>query len=538
MSQSSHPTVDRAALSHDPAEAVEQASAFLAGQSLDSALVRHLTTGLQRGGASWLVEELHHRMLSRGEVAGRPATLSRRSFERDTGAYRTPTAIAAWMVRCQPRPALDQLFIDPACGAGQLLVAAAEFVLDSAPGAQDRVALLNRHLRGVELDLLLAAAARVCLRATLWPLPTDEHALDDAVRCGDGLTWLQAEQPPPDLVAHIVSNPPFQGVVERGFDAAALHAAPGLRVGGTANLAAVFWDRIDRFVAGRGYATILMPRNLLVSEATTSLRAASATAVSSVWLPGSARLFVGADVFVCVLHLDYSEASTAHCTVWTDSLHEVSARPPTQQEQGVRLPALAGADWWPAMCGLGMPEDAPMPSWIEIRAGMTTGDAYRVREFISEAGEGAANPAPRLLTTGLVDPGVALWGTVPCRFLKGVWSHPIIEAPNEPPLWLARMLGRARRPKIVVAGLCAGWEMFCDEAGEYAPSVGTWAIYDAADDVGRLGELYAALHAAPMGEWMHARLGANAMSGGSMTITRVFLEQVIPLALAHALSKA
>jgi hypothetical protein len=522
-------------LDHDPARAIESASAFLAGEAVDSDVAQVLSTGLAAGGAHWLVCILHERMLSRGQRPERADTRSRRSFERDTGAYMTPDAVAAWMARGHRLPPSELLYVDPACGAGQLLVAAAQHVLQHDADCPDPVALLQTHLRGIEQDHLLALAARVCIRATLWPQNTRRDSFDAVVQCGDGLEYLRAGAQAGPLTPYVVANPPFVGVVERGFDAAGVHAGGAYRVGGTANLAAVFWDAIDAFVGDRGGCTILMPRNLLVSEATRALRASTAEAVSSVWLPASARLFTGADVFVCVLSVDHGRDPHAQPLVWRDRGSKSAPAPP-DAEQGVRVPAFAGPDWWAAICGVSSLPRLNVPEWVEVRAGMTTGDAYMVRDYIAEEPASSPSGFPRLLTTGLIDPGVVLWGDATCRYLKGKWQRPVVRAPADSPLWLERIVARSRRPKLIIAGLSSGWELFFDRHGEYAASVGTWTILDRENDISRLEALQAAMEQSPVQAWMDAELGANAMSGGSMTITRGFLETTIPLALANALN--
>jgi predicted helicase len=171
--------------------AVGDGEPWLDAQLSDASLDDELRALAERHGsvdaAPFVYEHIEHAIDPRARV--------------DANRYATPSPVARWMARAALR-AIDEhgmggaldgwLALDPACGAGALLVALAR----EAPA-------LARGLHGIERDPIVALGAKTYLRAAL--------GLEDSearVRVQDALTgpWQRPREAPGVI---IVANPPY-----------------------------------------------------------------------------------------------------------------------------------------------------------------------------------------------------------------------------------------------------------------------------------------------------------------------------------------
>jgi hypothetical protein len=163
-------------------------------------------------------------------------------------------------------------------------------------------------------------------------------------------------------------------------------------------------------------------------------------------------------------------------------------------------------------------------------ASMTTGIAYDLVGYLREASESEIKTPReggpmRLVTTGLIEPGQCDWGRRKCRYLKKDYLHPVIDLTGEPlPAYLRDRLRKVARPKVLVAGLSLRVEAFFDEAGIHAGAVSTYSIFDRQDNVDRLRELSDYLNSPEVSRRLALELGATALGGGRITLTKSFLQ--------------
>ncbi|MET7767454.1 N-6 DNA methylase [Nocardia sp. NPDC005366] len=161
--------------------------------------VMQFMTSLRRSGSGWTPEDEHSsfakdatRVLERAAAAdGTQAALdvlAERVLEDTpaTGVYVTPPQVAKMMVALLDSPSTPEVrsVLDPACGSGSLLLAAAE------AGATE--------LYGQDTLSVQAQRTRLLLEA--------ETELEPAVRCGDSLT---ADSFPGLQVDAVLCNPPY-----------------------------------------------------------------------------------------------------------------------------------------------------------------------------------------------------------------------------------------------------------------------------------------------------------------------------------------
>ncbi|MBU6160304.1 MAG: N-6 DNA methylase [Myxococcales bacterium] len=457
---------------------------------------------------------------------------ARQTLRRSLGSFQTPRAwadaladdaVTTWAavdIERQP-PAI----IDPACGAGSLLLA---LLRRLSMRGYSVVALIRQGMVfGVDID---ERAVRAC-RCALCLLEPDAalRPTDSALQNIQVANALRLENLP-SAFGIAVLNPPFINAVEDGVDAALKRwlgvAYP--EVGGTANLAGYFLALATRLTAVEGVVSALVPRTSLQARPMRAWRASftpgpsRARVLRRLRLPGSATLFEGADVFVALLTIGPS--GVTQTTSYGDALD------PQWQDATARL---THDDWWACLASAAQHEAvdvnpvASRPQAILLlRASLTTADYYRLRGLVVEANDGVID-APRLMTTGLIDPGESLWGRAPCRFLGTTLQRPVVVDDGTLPVSLARAVAWSRRPKVLIAGLSRELEAVLDRDGRYLGAVSTWSVFDASDDLERLQALVDWLHAPHRQHMFEAFCGASAMSGGSKSVSRPFMERLL-----------
>jgi len=476
-------------------------------------------------------------LLGLSMAAQQPETVNRsqarQTLRRSLGSFQTPRAwadaladdaVTTWAaadVERQP-PSV----IDPACGAGSLLLALLRRL--SMRGYSGVTLIREGMVFGVDID---ERAVRAC-RCALCLLEPDAalRPSDSALQNIQVANALRLENLP-RAFGIAVLNPPFINAVEDGVHADMKRwlAVAYPEVGGTANLAGYFLALATRLTAVDGVVSALVPRALLQARPMKAWRASFTPSVTTtarvlrrLRMPASAGLFEGADVFVALLTV--GPVGSLHAMAGGDALAQ-PWRDVTSQ--------LTHDDWWACLAGASpghavhvRNDGARLGSTFALRASLTTGDYYRLRGLVVEASDEHPD-APRLMTTGLIDPGASLWGQTPCRFLGATFQRPVVVESAHETSSLTRALAWSRRPKVLVAGLSRELEAVLDGEGRCLGAVSTWSVFDASDDRERLQTLVEWLHAPARQRMFEAFCGASAMSGGSKSVSRPFMERLL-----------
>lgn len=164
-----------------------------------------------------------------GQAAAELRQLVPLQVRREAGSFFTTGPVRHTfesLLGSQPSPVRSPLLWDPACGAGDLLLAAAQS-LPLAATAAETITMWGRRLRGEDLHAPFVEAAR--LRLTLLVLQQHREAGSPSsidtrqarrafprVREGDGLDALQATAGSRRTTAQLLLNPPYSSFVAPG----------------------------------------------------------------------------------------------------------------------------------------------------------------------------------------------------------------------------------------------------------------------------------------------------------------------------------
>lgn len=395
------------------------------------------------------------------------AEVERAADRRTRGAFYTPAPLVDWVLD----RALDGgrhgpvRVLDPACGTGHFLVAAARRLGDV------------RAVWGSDTDPAAVDHARRRLAALDPSVAPAEIA--ERVRVGDGLHVWAGER-----FDAVVGNPPFLGQLRRRS------AGQTGGLGAYTDTSAAFLHAALELVGDDGVVALVQPLSVLAARDAGPVRAAVAGrgAVVDFWCSPE-PVFTGTPVLTCV------------------PVVRVGAAPPTPP------------DAWGALA-------APtfrIPAVVPVAGGPTVGDVaavtadfrdqyYGLRPYVVDGGASVARSdapgrrVPRghapLVTTGLVEPAECRWGHTPTRFARTRYDAPLVdlaalEAGGDRAL--ARWARARRVPKLLVAAQGRVIEAVVDVEGAWLPSVPVLTVTPrATGEVDELWRLLAVTLAPPV----------------------------------------
>ena len=388
------------------------------------------------------------------------------------GAWYTPDWLAAELVRRAVDT--DGPVVDPACGGGVFLLAAAERLLPGRTPAE-----VVDLLWGTDIDDLAVAVTE----AALWwwsarhgePTVAGHHLV-----VGDSLS--DGSMP---LAAAVVGNPPFLGQLRRTTSA----------------------DRGRRQILRRRFGDALQPYTdeawLFLLAAVERTRPGGRIAlVQPVSLlsardAGAVRAAVDRQATLVDVWVDEGAAFDAAVAVCAPILE--------------RRPARAANDWsGPLAESLSVPTvDLDPARRLGDQAMIVAGFRDEYYGLVGAVREGGAGPC--LVTSGAIDPLRHRTGT-DVRFAKQRWTRPTVDRDA--------VEGRARRwldaqagPKVLVATQTRVVEAAVDPDGRMVGSVPVIVVRP--HDPSRLWHLAAALHAPVISAWMLRRTAGTALSAGA-----------------------
>jgi SAM-dependent methyltransferase len=310
--------------------------------------------------------------------------------------------------------------LDPACGDGRFLAAAAE-----------RIRFLGGEvaLHGVDIDPAAVTAARTAV-------PEATIDLADALM----RSW------PTTRYHLVIGNPPFLSqMAEATTRGGASKRGGGPYADAAVEFLALGADLVD---ADGGRLAFVLPQSLLASRDAASIRARIDERAAIIWSWWSADRVFDAQVHTCVVAFEFGQHGAVR-SAWSQVI--------TQRRGVPDLP-------------LDVADDGRLGDRARLNANFRD-EYYGLIPAVGDHPEG-----PLLVTSGLIDPGVLRWGSQPITFARRRWERPRVDVSRLEP----KMQEWARRrlvPKVLVANQTQIVEAVCDAKGEWLPGVPVIGVY-------------------------------------------------------------
>lgn len=394
-----------------------------------------------------------------------------RDRRRAQGSFYTPAELVTWVLdRALAGLPADASVLDPACGTGHFLVAAAR-----------RVGV--RAVWGSDLDTEAVRIARERLAAEDPSVPAAD--LERQVVVADGLSHWAGRR-----FDAVVGNPPFLGQLRTRSAGRSEPHRKGL--GAYTDTSAVFLHRGLDLVAPGGALALVQPLSVLAARDAGPVRAAVAEAgtITDLWC-SPAPVFAGTNVLTCVPVIRLGDGPRTAPDAWG----ELAA--PSFGIPSVALPPGTGTIGDLATCTADFRDQY-----------------YGLQPFVHD---GLPGGVP-LVTTGLIDPAACLWGRAATRFARRQYDAPAVDlaalrADGRLAAWAeARLV-----PKVLVAGQGRVIEAVADERGEWLPSVPVVSV--APRDPADLWRILAVLLAPPVVVHAAARYLGTGLTPGSVKVS-------------------
>lgn len=389
---------------------------------------------------------------------------------RRQGAFYTPPELVAWVLD-HALPAQGTV-LDPSCGTGHFLVAAAR-------------RLGVRAVFGSDLDAEAVRIARERLHAEDPAVGLEDLARQVVV--ADGLTAWDGR-----IFDAVVGNPPFLGQLRT--DTAGQSDRRGL--GAYTDTSAVFLHRSLDLVADGGVVALVQPLSVLATRDAGPVREAVAArgTVTDFWCSAK-PVFEGTPVLTCVPVVRVGTPSSLQPDDWGSLAASYFGIP------AVSLSLDTGTVGDLATCTADFRDQY-----------------YGLQPFVRDSPDGLRDGDVRLVTSGLIDPAELRWGRTTTRFARQQYDAPSVDlAALRADGRLARWADARLVPKVLVAGQGRVIEAVADPAGEWLPSVPvvTVAPHDPAD----VWRLLAVTLAPPLVAHAAARYLGTGLSPGSVKVS-------------------
>ena len=456
------------------------------------------------------------------------------------GAHYTPPALVDHLIAEAARgwspSSREWRLLDPACGSGNFLVAAARTL---APRLEEPMAhFLATRVHGTDIDPVAVRLARASLVALLPPRTdaTTRRRVRDALArhivVADALAPVDSGGPGAATFDLILGNPPFLNQLEKGTAASRARAAAIARVTGGAvrryaDLSAAFLLSGLQRLAPAGRLAFVMPQSFLSTGDARAARDASLehAGLRAIW-SAHEPLFDDANVRVCALVFERGKPRPVRRAFgagfralrgsapaprkgdesWAPMLAEGFGAPRVAAATGAGVASATGA-------GVASATGASTIADIATATADFRDQYYGLRDAVIEGGGG-----PRLLTTRHIDLASCGWGACGVRILGERFTRPTVDAAGIAGRkgmdgWLdARLV-----PKVLVATQTKVIEAFVDAEGAYAPLVPIISVYPRARvDIWRLAAAVASPVVAARALSLYA---GSALSAGAIKLS-------------------
>lgn len=454
------------------------------------------------------------RSAARSIVAAHERGLDQRARVVD-GSVPTPEALARHLVRLG-REALGRVpmtVLDPACGAGSLLLAAADELVQLGV---EPVEVVERRLIGLERDPAAAAAAEQALVRWLQDHDRTSRARPRIHR-DDGLHAVAGGGPiPSGGVDLVVANPPFLDQLDdRSRRDPAERARVADRfgpVGPYCDTAALFLAAsLDQLAPG-GVVSMLLPTSFMAARDTSAVRDLLQRRASLLTLWSTDEPCVPASVQVCAVVARLGGPPPDAVELRWGSANRPVARVAAPGAGGSWAPLLAAARGLPAAPRL---RGAPLGTVATVTAGFRD-EFYAICGALDRPG---AERAP-VVSVGMIDPLELRWSVGEWRMAGRRRREPSVDlaALRDDAPAAARWVAARRRPKVLVASQGRVVEAVADPAGQLVPLTPVISVEPRSTVVGPWW-LLAAVSSPPVAAALAAQRCGSGLSGGSFRLS-------------------
>ena len=418
-------------------------------------------------------------------LEGRPARSGRATLRKEQGSHYTPPALVGWILdRAMDGRDVPAAALDPACGAGNFLVAVAERMIARGVGAAEA---LRERIFGIDIDATAVELCRARLAALL-PADTPQSERDAVVRAlganivvGDALARSIEDLTGRAAFGLIVGNPPFLNQLEVATSASRERAARVRErsrgaVTGYADLSAAFLFEACGHLAPGGTVGFVMPQSFLAAADARSMRGwlAANTQVRDLWTADE-RLFEDAGVRVCAVVAEAGQRFTSELDGGRVERAFGAAFAPLAP---VARACVSAEEPWAALFSdargvpaLSIPATATIGAIAAVTADFRD-QFYGLRGAIVDARDADEARFPRLVSTRHVDLAHCAWGEVPARILFERHAAPRADrATLERDAAMAAWIRARLVPKVLVATQTRVMEAVVDEEGAWLPVV-------------------------------------------------------------------
>lgn len=433
--------------------------------------------------------------------------LAARGVRKAMGSYYTPPDVVAEVLDLALSPALAAAvgraegvaglhIVDPACGTGHFLVAAAERVAAAlaATGSPEREARLAAvaTVWGVDIDPGAVRRCRAALRAFA--------GLDGSSPGGRGIARrvvvgdaLHGDPLPRRSFDVVVGNPPFlsqlgSATARTEDQRIALRARFGADVSAYTDPAAAFLlVGLDLARPDGARIALVQPRSVATARDAAGVRRrlVEAASLDALWLVGEGAFDAAVDVCVPVLRVgDGPAPAVVHLRRGRPAETGGTGRRPTPQDRSWSHLLAASA---------GLPRrvlrgDGVLGDLAEATADFRD-QYYGLAGHMVDRPDGDDARHPPLVTSGLIDPAHLAWGERTTRFNKATYRHPRVDRAALS-AELERWVARRTVPKVLVATQTRVLEAVVDPDGRLLPSV---PVLTVTAEAGRLWHVAAVL---------------------------------------------
>jgi SAM-dependent methyltransferase len=397
------------------------------------------------------------------------------------GAWYTPDHLVALVVDAvsdslrTSAPHRRLRLVDPACGDGRFLVAAVERLREES---------VELEVLGVDIDSEAADATRQALAAI---------DANHRVVCADALTvdWSALGQ-----FDVVIGNPPF---LSQMAAATTRGGASGRGGGPYADAAVEFVALAAEIVApDHGRVAYVLPQSLLSARDAADVRARYDARATLRWSWWTGERVFDAQVLTCAVLFEFGVPSTSPGE-WARVITDRRGVPDVPES---------------------LDTDGTLGDRCRLNANFRD-EYYGMVPAVGDHPNG-----PKLITSGLIDPGHCWWGDRPITFAKQRFDRPRLDTAKLDAK-MSRWASDRLVPKVLIANQTKILEAVADADGSMLPGVPVVAAYPDAADVQAgsvLAWQIAAVLTSPLASaWAWHRSAGTGLSADAIRVGPVML---------------